>query len=73
MDKTLETSTKIANYSYYDIVETEDALPEYRNLALCRVSYSLPSVLFWALGKELKKPSVKETLGEEAICRVFYF
>jgi hypothetical protein len=25
----------------------------YRNLALCRVSYSLPSVLFRALGKEL--------------------
>jgi hypothetical protein len=38
----------------------------YRNLALCRVPYSLPSVLFRALGKELfaechaKKPSVKE-------------
>jgi acyl-CoA reductase-like NAD-dependent aldehyde dehydrogenase len=25
----------------------------YRNLALCRVPYSLPSVLFRALGKEL--------------------
>jgi hypothetical protein len=25
----------------------------YRNLAFCRVSYSLPSVLFRALGKEL--------------------
>jgi hypothetical protein len=24
MDKTLETSTKIANCSYYDTVETED-------------------------------------------------
>jgi hypothetical protein len=38
----------------------------YRNLALCRVPYSLSSVLFRALGKEAlcrvprKKPSVKE-------------
>jgi hypothetical protein len=38
----------------------------YRNLALCRVSKSLPSVFFRALGKEAlcrvprKKPSVKE-------------
>jgi hypothetical protein len=38
----------------------------YRNLALCRVPYSLSSVLFRVLGKEAlcrvprKKPSVKE-------------
>jgi hypothetical protein len=38
----------------------------YRNLALCRVPNSLPSVFFRALGKEAlcrvprKKPSVKE-------------
>jgi hypothetical protein len=28
-------------------------MSHYRNLALCRVPYSLPSVLFRALGKEL--------------------
>jgi hypothetical protein len=51
----------------------------YRNLTLCRVSYSLPSVLFRALGKELfaechaKKPSVKENTRQKTLYRMFYF
>jgi hypothetical protein len=49
------------------LVQTVEFLLHYRNLALCRVPYSLPSVLFRALGKEAlwrvprKKPSVKES------------
>jgi hypothetical protein len=38
----------------------------YRNLTLCRVPYSLPSVLFRALGKELFAEC-------HILCRVFYF
>jgi hypothetical protein len=51
----------------------------YRNLALCRVPYSLPSVLFRALGKELfaechaKKPSVKENTRRRSSQHFFLF
>jgi hypothetical protein len=49
---------------YNEKIEKKHRNTHYRNLALCRVPYSLPSVLFRALGKELFAECHTKTLGK---------